>query len=94
MPILYITEPEHKDYSDTSIDLASLYLNPREEQPKEESSLEDIAKTVHKIRVINPGIQDNKHSEIRKIYKKNHLTGTQIKMVYFLILKNSFFTYS
>ena len=85
MPILYITEPEHKDYSDTSIDLASLYLNPREEQPKEESSLEDIAKTVHKIRVKNPGIQDNKHSEIRKIYKKNHLTGTQIKMVNFLV---------
>lgn len=87
MPILYITEAEHKDFSDTEIDVASLSLNPRELQPKTSSSFDDIAKQVYKIRVKNPGIQDNRHSEIRKLYKRFHLTASEIKVVNEMVSK-------
>ena len=81
MPILYIEEENHKDISDINIDLLGLYLNPRDKQIKTQSSYDDIAKQVHKIRVQNPGIQDNRHTEIRKIYKRNHLTSAEMAVV-------------
>lgn len=87
MPILYIEEANHKDISDINIDLLGLYCNPREEQIKTESSYEDIAKQIHKIRVANPGIQDNRHSEIRKIYKRNFLQSAEMAVVNNLVNK-------
>ena len=81
MPILYIEEENHKDISDINIDLLGLYCNPREEQIKTESSYDDIAKQIHKIRVANPGILDNRHTEIRKIYKRNFLQSAEMGVV-------------
>jgi hypothetical protein len=46
MPVLRIPEDMHESWTDEEVDLISLMLNPREENPRLPSSLEDIAKQV------------------------------------------------
>jgi len=87
MPILYIDEVDHIDISDTNIDLLGLNLNPRKKQVQTESAFEDIAKQVYNIRVKNPGIKDNKHPEIRKIYKGFNLTPSERMITNVLVNK-------
>jgi len=51
IPVLEIPEDMHKDWTDQEIDIISLMCNPRTENPRLESSYEDIAKQICKLRL-------------------------------------------
>ena len=51
IPVLEISEDMHKDWTDDDVDLISLMCNPRSDNPRLESSYEDIAREVCKLRM-------------------------------------------
>ena len=51
IPVLEISEDMHKDWTDDEVDLISLMCNPRSDNPRLESSYEDIAREVCKLRM-------------------------------------------
>ena len=51
IPVLEIPEDMHKDWTDQEIDIISLMCNPRTENPRLESSYEDIARQICTLRL-------------------------------------------
>jgi len=51
IPVLEIPEDMHKDWTDEEVDIISLMCNPRTENPRLQSSYEDIAKQICKFRM-------------------------------------------
>ena len=51
IPVLEIPEDMHKDWTDQEVDIISLMCNPRTENPRLESSYEDIARQICTLRL-------------------------------------------
>tara|TARA_B100000780_G_C21078269_1_gene434170 strand:+ start:126 stop:1412 length:1287 start_codon:yes stop_codon:yes gene_type:complete len=51
IPALVIPENKHKDWTDDEVDLLSLMCNPRDGNPRLQSSYEDIAREICKLRL-------------------------------------------
>ena len=81
MPILYIPEELHKDWSDSEIKVLASFLNKRPAQITLTSSNEDIGNLVYAYRKANPGIEDNRNSDITKIYKGHSLAKRDIAWI-------------
>jgi hypothetical protein len=51
IPVLEIPEDMHKDWTDEEVDIIALMCNPRTENPRLQSSYEDIARQICKLRL-------------------------------------------
>lgn len=71
IPTLRIPEHLHKDWTDDEVELIALYLNPREKNPKLQTSLEDLAKRICHLRI--QGLDSNSN-EIQQLKDDHNLT--------------------
>ena len=74
IPTIQLPEHLHKDLSDEEVDLLALMFNPREENPRLQSSPEDIARQVCNLKL--RGI-DTGSKEVQDIYHFFHLTKAE-----------------
>ena len=78
MPVLEISEDMHKDWTDDEVDLLSLMCNPRKDNPRLESSFEDIAKQVCKMRLSGLDSASKEIKDLKDYF--NLTTGEKAKV--------------
>lgn len=78
IPVLEISEDQHKDWSDDEVDLIANGLNPREENPRLQTNIETVAKQVGKL--LNKGydINSKEIKEIKKMFNITNVESTKI----------------
>ena len=69
IPVLEIPEHIHKDWTDDEVDLLALMSNPREENPRLQSSYEDIARQICKLRVAGLDSNSKEVSDLKDYFK-------------------------
>ena len=74
IPTIIIPEHLHKDLTDDEVDILALMFNPREENPRLQSSPEDIARQVCNLKL--KGV-DTGSKEVQDLYHYFHLTKAE-----------------
>lgn len=78
MPTLVIPESVHKDWTDEEVDIFAMMLNPREENPRLETDLPTIAKSICNMRLNGLDSNSKEIQDLKDFYKLT--TGEKSKV--------------